>query len=246
VGTFRQHRHLGAALAAWLSLAGGFARADLTNGLLFHAGFDAGLPADAAVGNPVPQVIGEARYAAGIRGKALLVGNACVTRLAYANEGNFNIASGTATLWIKPLDWLGKRGAMKCINLFCQGEGSPHGYFGLEMERFGQPAAQMIFYSIGFTNRQPMHITCPASMRWTNGEWHQAALTWDHELTRLYVDGVFLGSAQLTAPFTPADYHSKVFVLGNDGDEHTAIDEMRIWSRPLSAAEILALYQANQ
>jgi hypothetical protein len=234
------------AVAACFIGAASAARAAPTNGLLFHAAFDLGLRADQAAGSPEPQgMTGFLRFTPGVRGKALLSGDLCVTRLAYTNAGNFSISQGTVALWVKPIDWLGDRGKAVCFNLFVQGDGSGVS-FGVEMERFNQRAPGLLCYALGFKNRDNILIAGPESARWPNGMWHHVAYTWDAQTMKLYVDGAFAGSGQITAPFTAADYRSSVFVLGHAGEEHTALDELRIWNRPLSATEITELYAGEK
>ncbi|MCC7519950.1 MAG: LamG domain-containing protein [Verrucomicrobiae bacterium] len=222
------------------------ARADLTNGLIFHAGFDQDVRADVAKGNAEPIIKGNVRLVEGARGKAVQIGDSVVTSLDYENEGNFFAAQGSLAFWMQPVDWLGKQGKAQVINLFMQGRGSSEGYFGLEMERFNQPEPMLIFYTYGFPSRKNTAIRCNVSAMWTNGGWYHVVLTWVDTTVKLYVDGELAGSGQLTEPFTEADIHSKRFTLGDAGEEHTSLDEFRIWNRPLDATEIMEMYRKER
>jgi len=220
--------------------------AEWQDGLLFHASFDQGVTADFAKGKPEPATNGNPRLAEGVRGKVLLVGDSSVTGLAYENDANFSITQGTVAFWLQPIDWLGNRGKAKFFNLFMQGAGSGAGYFGLEMERFNQPEPVLIFYSLNFSNRRNMHIPCAGSGHWLNHAWHHVALTWNSREGRLFVDGEFVGSDRLTEPFQSSDLHSQTFTIGGSGEEHTALDELRLWNRPLNASEIGELYRKEK
>jgi hypothetical protein len=215
-------------------------------GLLFHASFDKGLKADTAGGNPDPKVKGNVQYDTGVRGKAVIGGDSFVTNLEYQNKGNFQIEKGTVSFWIKPIDWLGDKGKAQIFNLFMQGNGDARGYFGIEMARFGQPEPNLLFYSVNYPNREKAFINDGNSVNWTNDQWHQVVMTWDERQVKLYVDGEVSGTAQLTAPFTPADLHSTTFAFLAGGEEHTALDEVRIWDHPLEPAEILSRYKEEK
>lgn len=215
-------------------------------GLLFHASFDKGLKADTAAGNPDPKVTGNVQYDTGVVGKAVIGGDSFVTGLDYQNKGNFQIEKGTVSFWIKPIDWLGDKGKAQIFNLFIQGGGDAKGYFGIEMARFGQPEPNLLFYSINFPNREKAFINDANSVNWPNDQWHQIVMTWDDRQVKLYVDGEVSGTAQLTAPFTPADLHSRTFTFLGASEEHTALDEVRIWDHPLEPAEVLSRYKEEK
>lgn len=210
------------------------------DGLLFHASFDQGVKADFAKGNPEPVVKGNVVQDTGIKGKSLLTGKNFVTELGYENEGNFSAPQGTVSFWIKPVDWLGDQGTAKIFNLFMQGIPGK-GYFGLEMLRGENNQLMLIIFSVQFPDRDNIYFGHEASVAWQNGQLHHLLFAWDRKEMRLYVDGVAGRTGKITQPFEAEDLKARHFLLGCSGDEHTAIDEVRIWDRPLSAEEIAQL-----
>jgi len=219
---------------------------ELEEGLLFYTSFDKGVKADISRGNPEPiSLKGNIQLEDGIKGKSIITGNDFITTLSYSTEGNFNITRGTISIWIKPIDWLGDKGKAKLFHIFML-EYSNQGYLGIEMERFNTPYACLLFYASYFPNREKIHIRYSGTKNWENGIWHHVVITWDNKEVRLYIDGVFIGRGQLTAPFTASDLHAKYFYIGTGGEEHTSIDEFRIWERDLTYSEVFQLYQKEK
>jgi hypothetical protein len=79
----------------------------------------------------------------------------------------------------------------------------------------------------------------------TRGVWHHAAGTWDGTTKRLYLDGVEVANAAATL-----SYDTHAVYLGADNNTGTtvlyfsgALDELRVYSRALSAAEIAMIAQ---
>ena len=85
----------------------------------------------------------------------------------------------------------------------------------------------------------------------TTNQWYHAALTYDHSNVRLYLNGIQIGSFPQTGDLSDSTYK---FGIGNrnpddDGRDryfNGIIDEVRIWNRSLSAAEIQQFYQFYQ
>ena len=79
-----------------------------------------------------------------------------------------------------------------------------------------------------------------------DGRWHYVAGTYDGSLAHLYVDGVEIGSGTPAPPIGYGLPSSEAFYIGNyrgscDRPFTGAIDNVRIWSRALSGAEIAEL-----
>ncbi len=231
-------------LATFGSACLGWAGGKPESGLLFYCGFENGVRAETAVGNPVPVAEGRADAVEGRTGKGLLTGDGFITKLSYENKGNFEAKQGTVSLWIKPQDWLGAEGTAKLFHLFRQGD-SLRGYYGLELQRFSTKNPALMFYSLKFPQQGRVYITDRKSAAWSNGVWRHVAFTWDDKQVNLYTDGALAGSGQLTAPYADSDITARHFSFGTKGEEHTVIDNVGIWNRPLSAAEIAALYQGE-
>ena len=81
-----------------------------------------------------------------------------------------------------------------------------------------------------------------------DGSWHLVTGTYNGTALRLYVDGVLIGSTPTTMTIDYGLPDGNDFVIGHPRDlcgqttQFTGdIDEVRIWGRALSAAEVLAL-----
>ena len=84
------------------------------------------------------------------------------------------------------------------------------------------------------------HLSGPDPL--PTGRWVYLAGTFDGKTMRLYVDGVERATMDRPGPIKPSNLH---LVLGNYEVGHDAyfrglLDDVRLWSRPLSAAEIKA------
>jgi hypothetical protein len=87
-----------------------------------------------------------------------------------------------------------------------------------------------------------VRVDAPA-LSWAPGTWHQLAITFGEGVVRLYWDGALVGSAAggaAVAADSGSTYlgTSPVRTLGFNGD----LDELRVYDRALSDAEILASY----
>jgi len=78
-----------------------------------------------------------------------------------------------------------------------------------------------------------------------DGAWHHAAATFDGHMMRVYLDGTEIGSLERTGPIT-INTQVPAFVGSNSGtSEHLqgSIDDLRVYARSLSSAEVLQLYE---
>jgi hypothetical protein len=104
----------------------------------------------------------------------------------------------------------------------------------------------VVAYGMGELQGQGL-LNIPMDKTWSPGHWHQIAFAWDREGAHLYVDGEEAGRTyESGAPNVLAAPH---FVLGGPyfvaNETLTAMDELVIFNRRLSAAEIKALYRAE-
>ena len=104
---------------------------------------------------------------------------------------------------------------------------------------------------IGATNFELMHATLStevvSSVAPVVGPWYWVAGTWDGATAILYVNGANTGQTSVsTAIGTPAAGHWNIGSYNDGvGPIQGTIDEVAVFSRALSAAEIAALYQAG-
>ena len=83
----------------------------------------------------------------------------------------------------------------------------------------------------------------------TAGAWHFFALTDNGTAVTLYIDGVSQATANYSGYFSGTN---RPFTIGNGGDKDPTsyyagkVDEVGVWSRALSAAEVIQLYNAGK
>jgi hypothetical protein len=94
--------------------------------------------------------------------------------------------------------------------------------------------------------------TPPATGLW-DGRWHFAAGTFDGTALRLYVDGALVGSTPMTTAIRYGLANGDYLGIGHprnlcgQATQFTgALDIVKVWNRPLSAAEILGQYERPQ
>lgn len=101
------------------------------------------------------------------------------------------------------------------------------------------------FY-IGYSTTQWIPSPDAGTGVW-DGNWHHIVGTYDGVKVRLYKDGVEVGSG--TSTTQSIEYNTSNFYIGSYGNGFYfsgLIDEVRVYSRDLSGAEILTQYQKGQ
>jgi len=83
---------------------------------------------------------------------------------------------------------------------------------------------------------------------YNDGAWHQAALVVDTSGAKLYVDGVQKASQAWTGVAGPATTTQEVRLGSYPGGSYlpATVDELRIYNRPLPAAEVLQVYNTSR
>ncbi len=80
----------------------------------------------------------------------------------------------------------------------------------------------------------------------TGNKWHHIAVTFKNGTTyALYVDGVSVGSTNGCNSVTPASTANTVYIGKSDNFFPGTLDDVRIYTRALSAAEVLTLYKTG-
>ncbi|MBU0611435.1 MAG: hypothetical protein KKI08_26380, partial [Armatimonadetes bacterium] len=204
-------------------------------GLLFRAAFDGTAKAISAAPDPV-EIVGPApTFAPGKFGQALVAG-AESTLLRYRTDGNLVPQAGSVSLWVKPVNW--------------GTDGNFHSFF--ESGQGGDARGWLILYKyymsnwllLRYADEQDQVGMAQALADWTPGEWHHLAGTWSPHGLRVYVDGEL--SAQAPRPLV-AQTLGDTFALGDNGwhlphkGAQTLVDEVRIYSYPLSAEQVRKL-----
>ncbi len=219
-------------LAIALTCAGVFAQDEA---LLFYSDFDGDPAADFSVGEAPATLNGAPRFVEGRLGQAVVVGGD--NWLSYPAEGNLRGSQGTIEFWLSPVDWDGRDNQRSHFFVGAQGADRIYIYKFIRWRHF-------TFHC------NPEATTKYESLRagvypWQIGEWHHAAVTWDRAVMRIYLDGELCAEGAIPAPIS--DLGDTLFVgkdLATPQFEHgeTAIDELRVYSRPLFADEIKRAY----
>ena len=210
--------------------------------ILFRANFDGTLGARRGKVPVRPAgVRGQVVFEEGIRGKALVTGEAGAL-LSYPTKGNVAAQRGTIAMWVKPVDWTP---ADEGFHIFFVAS-SPTGW--VQLYKHFAPDASLLML-VGKGGDTPHEDYWDASKDsgdvLAQGKWVHLVGTWDQGRVALYADGVEL--AAIRGKGEPADL-GETFQVG-DGSwgnprqaSKTLIDEFTIYRRPLSAGEVKALY----
>lgn len=228
--------------------------ADGSPRLLFKASFDGTAMAEKAEGNPHPKPrTRNLRFVPGKKGQALEMRPGMDTVLAYDTDGNIVPECGAVSFWFKPSkETLGKAGGFDRRYFFCTQHRNPRTGGGeLWFWRYGNKLRADV------SDDNDCYTTSAA--RLSDG-WNHLTFNWNSQGTSIWLNGRDVTSggnvgsslfraAQKQFPlhgkglsfswrFIPEDF----FVGGFGGSEHMdgAIDELKIWSAPLTADQIAA------
>ena len=113
----------------------------------------------------------------------------------------------------------------------------PTGYIGVQDSVYGQ-LQLWLHYFPGFGG----HLNLSGAFPWQKGRWYHIALNLTATKTDLYLDGMRLAGAEFARPLRVEELAP--FVVGG-GDQY-AMDDLRIYSRPLLASEIAEIAVGEQ
>ncbi|MBQ7207740.1 MAG: hypothetical protein IJS01_08090 [Lentisphaeria bacterium] len=204
------------------------------------------------------------------KGNSLLIANN--ERLTYRAKGNFNAPQGTVSLWVQTVNYDLANGKIQTFFCVSGNVGKwPKGYYfrliknGREWKDF---LIAQIYCRSGDMPKAFSKQVQFKTANWKKGTWHHIALTWNRNHFAMYVDGVLHPHSNTSGPrvnaegkgipydhpdvkfdfsLPPMPDNATIFV-GNmfskaNADDKTAFDRVRIFNRPLSAAEVKKLYE---
>ena len=214
--------------------------------LLFYASFDKGFDADVAKGgNPVALMNKNMRLVPGLKGKAALVKGSKDYVQYSASGGCINGSQGSFVIWVKPINWTPSVQHF----VFLAGAVAVSGSDRHDIYIFKNRRCADIQFLVRKRNvKNGTSHFAKAEPTWNVGSWHQLAVTWKDKLYKYYIDGREV--ATRGGPLLPDKGWNRIKVgfLGGSwpsvGDETTAIDEVRIFGKPLSAEQIKTEYDA--
>jgi hypothetical protein len=215
--------------------------------VLFYSSFDGTPQSQISTGDKTPRLEGNVRYIDGIKGKAAVVGGK--NRILYQAANNISPQKGTCSFWICPLDWTPK---------------TEHFNFFITFTHRGdvqlQQTVRIILYKMyneASTTLLVQNATVPKTNSikkdialWQPGIWHHLAFSWDETKITLYVDGE-KSATMPPIPFPETDWENIILGIPYPswaylGTENTAVDELHLYSRVLSAEEIKEQFKTFQ
>jgi hypothetical protein len=214
----------------FLALVGSAMSADFKQGLVLY------LPLDEGKGNAVKDISGKGhngevqnpQWGEGRFGKALLFGGeASGTFVSVKSTEQLKLNEMTFMAWVHPNTWDGvKQVAGKSVHGGCAGRAQ----WGIFSE-----GGALVFRLETAAGRVNVSGPLPGTKLWT----HLAA-TNDGKMAVLYADGKEIGNAAISGKLNVND---DPLAVGQDCDRlnyifEGLIDEVRLWNRALSVAEI--------
>ncbi len=225
-----------------------------------NAGFAKGDPKCYSFKNPDLQL----RMFPGIKGQGNALAMTNGENCTYKLPGNFDARQGTVSMWVSPQNW--KVSSSKWQQFFVVS--TPK--FTISLYKYIW-AKHLMFYlrdrNLPKKKQTFTAMTMLEDKNWPVGKWHKLDITWDAKGMKLYIDGVmpavYHKNSQLRKPFEkfqnpltfPAPESLKKYYMtigmpkgsrknsGTDLSYKTAYDDIKIYNRPLSAAEIKNAYE---
>ncbi|MBO7742194.1 MAG: hypothetical protein J6S21_06530, partial [Victivallales bacterium] len=169
----------------------------------------------------------------------------------YPNKDNFDWRKGTISLWVSARNWLPSK---KKFQIFFQSKFTHDTRF--IVYKFVDPAH--LRFIIVVKNKQIGYVHVPLKdSEWQPDVWHKIDAVWDEKSMALYLDGNL--AAQQPYTHNPFQYRSPLEIpdevqprfmqigmdssFGHDPDDVTAFDEVEIYDRMLTPAEIRQGYE---
>lgn len=233
-----------AALVLIIAIPAGVCQTDAPEeGLLFHASFDKrDVTADFARGNPHSTTFTESlelRGVPGVSGPAFQI--AADERLDYELPGNLDSTRGSISMWIMPVNWQGRNDRFE-VFFAVRGAG-----MSMNLYKYSQPNMVTIYIA---TSREHKVLARNSADDWKPEQWHHLVATWDQSRVQLYVDSELAQERDLpegmVLPALEDGWFTitppKLWEQGFDPDDRTVADEVKIYDRVLSAAEVRREY----
>lgn len=248
-------------LLALIALVAGaapvFAEAPPQRDLLFHASFDRmSVNADYASGKPGSidfESDLELRPREGFNGKNAFLRQDHET-LSYDAKGNFNPVQGALSVWVQPVNWepagekLKPLGHKHFLSINFQ---NAKGHATLSLYKY-YTQDDLVFLITTELNKSNWLVRVPGSI-YKKGQWIKFDATWGDGRMTLYINGKEVGSNAYEHEYDDIAQagvaSGKIMVnpilWGGENeswDNKTTIDEVKIFDRVLSAAEVARNY----
>jgi len=213
---------------------------ELADRITFQLTFDGDsvLPVMAA-GGWQPKLMGTPQFADGLIGRALVAGEGS-GKIIYPRGSNASMAGrGAVAMWVCPVQWTRQNGGnttfLTATNgaFYLQRQGPAHNEQGVVTRYEG---VQFLIRG-EITGNQTLMV---GTDKWPNGRWRLLVANWSLPTMSFSLDG---GEFQTTGvDAVPEDGYFGDLTVGASGGETTLIDEITIFKRPLTRAEVSAIY----
>lgn len=217
---------------------------------VFHASFDKDLNGSGANASIVKGVSYSKKTApvlvGGVSGKALTVGTSAdkkdLYNALYPADKILNPAQGTVSFWCKSENW---DTSDKDYHLFFRARGKDADFI---LYKVPNPMFSFIIGPARMVNGKKIWTEIRGKVTtWKRGEWHFIAASWGNGKVILYIDGKAVNSKAITN--LPGSFDrfgaGGLYPAAWRNQGKSAIDELKIFDRPLSPAEISAEYTSG-
>ena len=219
------------------------------SGLIFSANFDNfSAEADFASGKAENGSLKSdlsARKFSGVAEKGNAVCLKGSERITWSANKNFNPQQGTVSFWISPRKWnYNKKG----LASFFETRFGKYLFAIYEENNYGTFSFVICTYSPKYTEIGQVRFRMPAK-NWQMGVWHKIDAVWNNKMMLIYLDGV--PAVKKPCNFSkaadfPATGPGRWMILGwgkKGMEDETAFDDLKIYNRVLTAAEIKSEYE---
>ena len=205
--------------------------------LLFYAPFEGDCKPAVAGGGEEPEGAEKARFAPGKLGQGVVAD--ADLKLSYPIAGNLDKHRGTVCMWVQPL-WSGD-------------DGKNHWFLAddIDFNKIEENNIAFWKWSVGtlrFDQRKdPSTYVTAGVLDWKAGHWYHIAASWDvQQGASLFINGERVASRDFYWVVKPG----RRLRIGTDwsggGPAECVIDELRIYDRPLTAAQLRAVMEGQE
>ena len=213
---------------------------ELMEWVTFRLDFDGrSMVPDMAAGDSAFRLQGTPIFADGLKGSSLMAGEG--GSASYRLPLNFPLSGrGAMTMWICPVAWTHQNGGTTVFAM------TANSTFYLERQGPGHNVRGELTQDeiVLFLVRTPASGSACLTFGtrdWKPGVWRFIAATWSWPIISFSLDGGPFTSKTLKA--TPKANEFGDMTIGAQGGEKTLIDEIMVFRRPLSDAEVKLLYE---
>jgi len=228
-------------LAAFVLLLPSLTQADLTSGLVAYWSFDNCDAYDDSDNGHIGQRHGNPECVDGIEGQAFSF-DGVDDYIEVPNDPSLNPSAVTVSAWFKVNDFADSEYSCKWQTLIFKQSplDADNHYYALNLG-FGNLICANTYLTFGSLSN-----VCSKEAIQTH-VWYHVVATYDSTQVKQYINGVLQGSSPTGAPLNPGNLPLFIGYTGMwcGWYWNGLIDEVRIYNRALTEAEIQALYVAN-